>query len=295
MVDDVYCDRIGGSELVILDIVYWRKIMKKDFMQGLMQYAMILAMVVGAYLVGVYKTKVEYLENGSTTQQTTQVAGDTAQQPTKPTTVDAEQIKKDIFDGNHVTFGDKNAAISFVEISDPSCPYCHIAGGEDPELNAQVGAQFTMEADGGSYVPAVPEMRKLVDEGKASFAWVYTPGHGNGELGTQAMYCAYEVGKFWEVHDLLMSDPGYAMLNETVKNDVKKASVLAEFLKGAMDPGKLTSCLESEKYKARLTDESSWVQQLGFGATPTFFVNDQVVEGAASWDTAFAPIVEPLL
>ena len=263
--------------------------------QNFMQYVMIAMLVVGSYLVGVYKTKVEYLEKGQTAQVAQVEGADTQAQQGSPTTVDAEAIKNVMFDGSHITFGDKNAKISFVEISDPSCPYCHIAGGKNPELNAQAGTQFKLKSEGGSYVPPVPEMKKLVDEGKASFAWIYTPGHGNGEMGTQAMYCAYEMGKFWEAHDLLMSNKGYDMLNDTIKNDVAKSQELANFLASAVDPGKMKSCLESGKYKDKITDNSSYVQSVGFGATPTFFINSSVVEGAASWDQGFASIVEPLI
>ncbi len=265
--------------------------MKKDFIQ----YIMIALMITGAYLIGVYKTKVEYLEKGTSTPTTAQEQAAAQQETTTPTTIDLAKVKEDLFDGKHITFGDKNAKLSFVEISDTSCPYCHIAGGKNPELNNQVGAQFKMKADGGSYVPAVPEMKKLVDEGKASFAWVYTPGHGNGEMGTQALYCAYEAGKFWEVHDVLMTSAGYDLLNEVVANDAAKSQELADFTKEAMDVTAMKSCLDSGKYKDRITEDPSWVQALGFGATPTFFINDQVVEGAASWDQGFSQVVEPLL
>ena len=53
-------------------------------------------------------------------------------------------------------FGKKDSKILFVEFSDPSCPFCHVAAGKNPELNKQAGAQFTMEKDGGTYVPPVP-------------------------------------------------------------------------------------------------------------------------------------------
>jgi hypothetical protein len=98
-----------------------------------------------------------------------------------------------------------------------------------PELNKQVGERFTLTADGGTYKAPVLEMKQLVDEGKAAFAWFYSPGHGAGELATQAMYCADEQGKFWEVHDLLMTSEGYELMNETVKNDVNNSGSVNGF------------------------------------------------------------------
>lgn len=78
---------------------------------------------------------------------------------------------------------------------------------------------------GGTYVAPVPEMKRLVDEGKAAFVFIYTNGHGNGEMGTKAMYCAHEKGNFWPVHDKLMSSEGYGLLNDVVKNDKTKSKI----------------------------------------------------------------------
>jgi protein-disulfide isomerase len=92
-------------------------------------------------------------------------------------------------------FGKKDSKVLFVEFSDPSCPFCHVASGKNPELNKQAGAQFTMEKDGGTYVPPVPEMKKLVDSGKAAYVWLYANGHGNGELATKALVLCEGKGK----------------------------------------------------------------------------------------------------
>lgn len=250
------------------------------------QYLMVIMLVVGAYFLGVYKTKTEYLEKG-VPNQVAQGTGDT-NQPGTPTTVDLEKIKEK-FDGRHITFGDKNAKTIIAEISDPSCPYCHIAGGLHPELN-NTSTQFKMVADGGTYVAPVPEIRKLVDSGKASFIFLYAPGHGSGEVGTQAMYCAYEQGKFWEAHDKLMTKAGYNLLNDVVKNDLTQSAKIVSLIGNVLDARKLQSCLDSKKYAGQPAEDMAFVQSLGFGATPTFFVNDKVVEGAQPWSSLEAAL-----
>lgn len=171
----------------------------------------------------------------------------------------------------------------FVEVSDPSCPYCHVAGGANPELSAQVGANFKYDTDGGAYIPPAREMKKLVEEGKAGLVWIYSNGHGNGELATQALYCAYEKGKFWEAHDLLMSNAGYELLNNKVKNDVSKAGDLADFLKGAVSSGDMKSCLEGGKYKDKIASDQAIARSLGVSGTPGFFVNTTNFAGAYSY------------
>jgi hypothetical protein len=89
------------------------------------------------------------------------------QQPEKQVTISEDQIKS-YFSKDYIHFGDAKRKVLFVEFSDPSCPYCHIAAGENPELNAQAGDQFKTVDQGGTYKPPVKEMRKLVEEGKAS-------------------------------------------------------------------------------------------------------------------------------
>lgn len=232
-----------------------------------------------SFFSGTLWQRVKNLETGGTVTQ-----GGTAQQapaPAKPV-VSLETIKG-LFDKDLIEFGDSQKKIIFVEISDPSCPYCSIASGLNPTLNSQVGAQFKLVKDGGTYVAPVPEMRKLVDAGTASFIWIYSPGHGNGEMGTKALYCANEKGKFWDAHDLLMAADGYNLLNNTVKNDKSKSGELAAFLKGAIDPVFLKECLDSGKYDQRLTADVQVATTLGFRGTPSFFVNATNFAGAYSY------------
>jgi protein-disulfide isomerase len=200
------------------------------------------------------------------------------QQPAK-VTVTIDQVKS-LFNDKNIVLGNKDSKLLFVEFSDPSCPFCHVAAGKNGALNKQMGAQFVLKADGGTYVAPVPEMKKLVDEGKAGMVWLYANGHGNGEMGTKALYCANEQGKFWQVHDLLMSSAGYTLMNTTMKNDKTKSGVLADFLKSAVKPSEMKACLDSGKYDDRLTSDMTIAQQFGFGGTPDFFVNTTNFEGA---------------
>lgn len=254
--------------------------------QTVQQYAMVILLVVGAYFLGVYKTKTEMLEKGLGTG----TAAPAAQQQVAPTTVDVEVLKEKFESGDYITYGDKDAKILITEVSDPSCPFCHIAAGLHPELN-NTSPQFTMVADGGSYVPPVPEIKKLVDEGKAAFMFLYSNGHGNGELSTQLLYCAHDQGKFWEVHDKLMTKAGYDLINDVVRNDATKVGELISLIGSAADGGKLTSCVESKKYAERPAEDMAFVSSLtGGSGTPTFFVNEKIVEGAQSF-SAFEPLL----
>lgn len=262
--------------------------------QAITQYLMVILLVVGAYFLGVYKTKSDLLSSGAANTVAAVAPGAQAAAPVaKP--VEMSKVEELFKDDSTIVLGKRDAKIKFVEFSDTSCPFCHVAAGHNPELSKQMNPRFATAADGGTYVPPVLEIKKLIDEGKAALAWLYTPGHGNGELGTLALYCANEQGKFWEAHDKLMNNEGYALTNEKVKNDRTKIADVATFLNSALDSGKLKSCMESKKYDSHIASDPQIASGFGYGATPTFFINDKVVEGAASWDEAFKGIVDTLL
>lgn len=233
-----------------------------------------------AFMVGVLWQKVSNLEKGGTVSGATAQTAQTATAPAA--TMDMNTIKG-LWDKNVIKFGDVNKKILFVEIADPSCPYCHVAGGLDGQLATQVGSQFKYLADGGSYAPPVPEMKKLVDSGQAAFAYIYYPGHGNGEMAMKALYCANEKGKFWEAHDLLMSQAGYDLENTTVKNDKTQSGKVADFLKNVVDSNFIKSCIDSGKYDQRLTDDQALATSLSVQGTPGFFINSTRFDGAYSY------------
>ena len=241
---------------------------------------MVLLLIAAAFFIGRLSAQVESLKNGAATQPTQQAAGD--QQPAKPT-VSMDTIKG-LFGQDLVKFGDANKKVLFVEVSDPSCPYCHAAAGLNGELNKEIGSQFTLVSDGGTYLAPVAEMKKLLDQNKVGYVWIYSNGHGNGEMGAKALYCANEKGKFWDVHSLLFTAAGYELVNTTVKNDVSKASVVADFLAKAVDKNFMTSCLSSDKYKDRLGKDIAVAQSLGVQGTPGFFVNTTNYPGAVSFN-----------
>lgn len=72
--------------------------------------------------------------------------------------------------------GPKDAAVTIVEFSDPSCPFC-------------ARAFLTIKQLLADY------------KNKIRLAFYYFPGHGTGEEAMQAMLCAGNENKFWEMHD----------------------------------------------------------------------------------------------
>ncbi len=250
---------------------------------------LVVALVVMAFFAGFLLNKNKALEEKAKT------AGTAQQQQQEPPAapISAEKVNK-LFGKGYITFGDKDAKVKFVEVSDPSCPYCHVAAGKNPELAGSVGPQFKYESDGGTYVPPVTEMRKLVEDGKAAFTTIYANGHGAGELAMQALYCAHDDGNFWDAHDMLMTNAGYELINNVVKNDVANIGKLVEFLGDKVNAANVTKCLTDKKHAARLATEQQVAMDLGFQGTPYFIVNTTPFAGAYSY-TDIKPTVDGLL
>ncbi len=238
----------------------------------------VILLVVVAFFGGTLFSKNSGTDSNGTA--TPGVANQAVQPTSAPVSID--QIKA-LFNDKNIVFGNKDSKLLLVEFSDPSCPYCHIAAGKNGALNEKVGERFLLKSDGGTYVAPEPEMRKLAESGKAAFVWMYAFGHGNGELATEALYCAHESGKFWDVHDRLMSAEGYDFMNTTIKNDKTQTGAMAEFLKGVIDSKTMKTCLDSGKYADRLVSDQNTAKQLGFDGTPYFLINTTPFVGAYSF------------
>lgn len=244
------------------------------FRQGSGSVGTVLAVLV-AVLIGYLTFKVQDLDNRVKKLSAGGVLGATAQQE-PPKAVDIAEVKK-LFTKGNIVLGKQDSKVLFVEFSDPSCPFCHVASGLNPEVS---GDRFKTVAAGGTYRPPVTEIRNLVEAGKAAFVVLYANGHGSGEIAAQALYCANEKGKYWDAHDLLYVNAGYTLINEQVKNDKSKAGQMVEYLSSAVDPAFMTECLSSGKYAKKLQEDQAKAQELGFGGTPMFLVNGERFNGA---------------
>jgi protein-disulfide isomerase len=102
-------------------------------------------------------------------------------------------------------------------------------------------------------------------------------------MGAKAFYCANEQGKFWQVHDRLMTSDGYNLLNNVVLNDKTKSGELAAFLASVFDQNAMKSCLDSGRYDGKLQDDIKIASGLNISGTPGFYINTVPFLGAYSW------------
>lgn len=151
--------------------------------------------------------------------------------------------------------GDPNAPIVMVEFSDFGCPFC---------------AQHARET-----FPALE--RDFIATGKVLYKHVpFVMGmFPNGDRAARAAECAGEQQRFWPMHDSV-----YAR-QDGWKRGADPDGVLHDLARRVMpDPERWAACYAADRQGARTAAANAAARRLGVRATPTFFVNGQMVEGA---------------
>ena len=143
--------------------------------------------------------------------------------------------------------GPRKAPVTLVEYGDLECPYC------------------------GKAEPAVREL--LADFGDVRYVWRHLPltdVHPHAQLAAEATEAAAAQGKFWEMHDLLMSHQDAL----APKDLIRYAGELG------LDTESFARDLRSHAYAARVAEDVNSADLSGVSGTPTFFVNGQRHYGA---------------
>ena len=216
-------------------------------------------LLIGAYLIGMQTAKVTYLEDKIETLGSTN-------QGVSPT-----PSKVDVEEGNLPILGDKNAKVTIIEFSDFQCPYCK-------QL----------------FDTTLQQIKKdYIDTGKVKLAYRHypLPNHPNAPVAALASECANEQDKFWEYHDKL-----FAEQNTWGPQDATtvKQTLYSYATQLGMNTSQFTSCVETEKYQAKIDEDVAIAQQIGVSATPTSYVNGTPVVGALPY-TNFKTILDEQL
>jgi protein-disulfide isomerase len=172
--------------------------------------------------------------------------------------------------------GDSRAKVTLIEFSDYQCPFC---GRHARETMPQIE-------------------REYISTGKVKYVlrdFPLVPVHKQALKAAEAVHCASEHGKYWEMHDSLFANQ-QALSPEGLVLHAKAAG---------LDPEQFRRCLESGKYAPEIRQELADGLKSGVRATPTFFLgltdmNDsriravRIIRGAQSY-AAFKEAIEALL
>ncbi len=162
--------------------------------------------------------------------------------------------------------GEKTAKVTLTEFSDLQCPACK------------------------AYEPIVEQaMKDLNGKLKLVYKHFPLPAHKNGLAAAKAAEAAGVQGKFWEMHDLLFQkQEEWGVLDAGSVSD--KFVAYAAGLK--LDQDKFKSDLNDSSLEAKIKAEQSEGIDLGVNSTPTFYINNQLVQSAPQSYPEFKKLID---
>jgi protein-disulfide isomerase len=151
--------------------------------------------------------------------------------------------------------GSENAPVTVYEFSDFGCPFCGMfAKGTYPALHEEFVATGQVR---WTYVPFVMGM------------------FPNGAESARAAECAAEQERFWEMHDLL-----YDRQNEWKASRSSTRLFNGYAVQLGLDDVRFASCYRENRGGPRTAINNRAAGALRVRATPSFFINGRLVEGA---------------
>lgn len=161
--------------------------------------------------------------------------------------------------------GRADAPVTVVEFTDYQCPYCR-----------------------GFQASTWPRLKRAyVDTGKVRFVVRDLPLeiHSAARPAAEVAHCAAEQGKFWPMHNALLS-----------QMSLDDRSVLGRADELGLNVSTLRSCVTEHKYEAAIARNAAQAASLGVTATPTFIIGRTThgeltgvrMSGALSYDTLAA-------
>jgi protein-disulfide isomerase len=156
--------------------------------------------------------------------------------------------------------GPSDAAVTLLEYADFECPYCQ---------------------------QIQPTLEKLIADYQGRVAFAYKdaplPMHSRAQKAAEAAHCAGTQGKYWEYHNLLMSNK---------QLDLSQLKEQARQLQ--LDGVAFDKCLDSGEQSKLVQAQLSEAVGLGVQGTPTFFINGRIVNGVVSYEALRGIIEEEL-
>ena len=182
----------------------------------------------------------------------------------------AAKVKIDLGKNDQV-IGSEKAKVIIYEFSDFQCPFCR-------RFWADSYAQIK---------------RDYIDTGKVKLVFKHypLPFHSAASVSAEAVECAAEQGKFWELHDKIFSEQikkGEGTIQYTEADIKKWAKEIS------LNTESLSNCLASKKYQAKVAKDLELGNKLGVSGTPTFFVDGKQIVGALPYESFKSSIDEAL-
>lgn len=154
--------------------------------------------------------------------------------------------------------GDPAAPIEIEEWADFQCPACQFFATETATQLAE----------------------RYIAEGKVKVVFRHLAFIGQESLwAAEAAECAAEQDRFWDYHDKLFAEQAGENRGAFSRSNLKRfASEIG------LDSEQFNACFDSGRYAAQVQAETQAGRQKGVQATPTLFVNGQMIRGAPRFE-----------
>lgn len=164
--------------------------------------------------------------------------------------------------------GEMGAPVTFVEYGDYQCPFC---------------GRFFNQTE-------LLLRENYVRTGKMKMIYRNLAFLGSeSQAAAEAAECAKDQGKFWAYHDELFREE--TADNAENNGNLNRALFLTLAERVGLKADEFTSCLDGKKYSELVQSDTREAQNLGINATPTNFVNGELIRGAQPY-ASFQAIIE---
>lgn len=226
-----------------------------------LQIALIGLLVAAAFLIGGLWTKVKTLENGGEGERGAAGAETAASRPFPTTPPVSEEVLNKMRQ-SPFALGSESAPVTIIDVSDFNCPWCAEHAGAD-----------AIPGRGPSEDKVLEKIKeRYINSGKVRYVFVGRAAHDNS-LVHEAAWCAYDQGKFWEYHDLLFQN-----------FDQRKREDLTQFARQiGLNTNKFDDCLDNRRHREDVAGQFQLSNEAYMTGTPAFLINQERIEGAATW------------
>lgn len=152
--------------------------------------------------------------------------------------------------------GAPGAPVTVYEMADFQCPACRL---------------FAV-----TVLPALDS--EFVKTGKVRWVFINLPLtsiHPNAMAAAEVAMCAARQGRFWQTHDAL-----YQKQDDWAKVAQPRATLVALAQRAGVDRSRLLRCLDDGSVRAEIELDAQRAQRSGAHATPSFYIEGGLLEGA---------------
>lgn len=115
--------------------------------------------------------------------------------------------------------------------------------------------------------------------GKVRFEFKHFIINGDASAAiANANECAADQGRFWDYHDVVMSRSG------TSADALSKPALKQFAVDLGLDTEVFNACVDGNLHLEKVYQDTNEGRSKGVSATPTFFINDQKIEGAVPFE-----------